>query len=56
MKIEIFSDGKIQRLQDEINEWLADNPGITIHHVLQSESDGEEGYTVTVSILYMDFS
>lgn len=50
MKVEIFEDGPIR---DDINKWLADNPGITIKHITQSETGASNGqYSRTIIVWY----
>ena len=43
------------RLEDEVNAWLADNPGIHIVHVAQSSNGGSlDSSKVFLSIWYED--
>lgn len=55
MKVKIFSDSRIDRLEKEINEWLDKQDKQMefkkIKRVLQSESQGD-GFGVTITIFY----
>jgi hypothetical protein len=39
-------------LENEINQWLADNPAIEIKQVTQSEFGSKTGWNIAVCILY----
>jgi hypothetical protein len=39
-------------LENEINQWLADNPAIEIKQLAQSEFGSKTGWDIVVSVLY----
>jgi peptidoglycan hydrolase-like protein with peptidoglycan-binding domain len=53
MESKVFTADTIQGLEQQINEWLAQNPGIEIQFAAQSESDAQpNGWSITFTILY----
>ncbi len=55
MKAKVIYNGS-PRIEQEINNFLSRHPGLDIKFITQSESDGAEGYAVTVIIWYDDSS
>ena len=52
-KIKLFECDKIQNLEPMVNEWLAENPGIEIAHITQSESGGGDvEWSISFTVLY----
>lgn len=58
IQVKIFEDSDIQDLEDDINVWLGENPGIEVFNVTQSEAgfmdtkDEEPIGNTTISIFY----
>ncbi len=44
MKFKLFTDSDTERLENSINEWLEENPGIEISFVNGSESRAKSQY------------
>lgn len=55
MKIEIFRaiEGN-QTVEQDVNTWLAENPGIDVVAMTQSDSGGEDDAGLIISILYRE--
>jgi hypothetical protein len=52
-QIKVFECNKIQDLESMVNKWLADNPGIEISQIAQSESGGADcEWTISFSVLF----
>ena len=52
-QIKVFECDKIQDLESMVNKWLADNPGIEISQIAQSESGGADcEWTISFSVLF----
>lgn len=55
MKVKMFTNQDISKLEEEVNKWLKDNPG-SISHIKQSvtyDSTDNALYTL-ISIWYID--
>jgi hypothetical protein len=39
-------------MEEPVNRWLHENPGIEIHHVRQSESMNDDSWSMTLTIFY----
>ena len=57
MKVKIFTEDDIKKLESNINEWLKENSDIEIINSLQSESVSESNkvvghWSMTITILY----
>ena len=53
MESKVFTADAIQALEQQVNEWLAENPGIEIQFAAQSESKAQpNGWSITFTILY----
>jgi len=49
-----FNDDPVE-VENQINEWLADNPSIDIEKMVQTESGNEDiGFNFTLTILYKE--
>jgi hypothetical protein len=49
----IFS-GPADFVKSEMRSWLDGHPRAIITHILQSQSDGDSGFNVTISIFYKE--
>lgn len=55
MKVIIFSDSDDGRLQEVVNEWLAENEyHIKVDRIFQSESYDDSIWNLTISIWYFE--
>lgn len=55
IKIKIFSESSVTKLERSIEKWLKSAGPIVIHHVLQSESASDGlGWSLTISIFYVE--
>ncbi len=52
MKIRVFTVTHSNQMEAPVNQWLAENPGIEIHHVRQSESMNVDSWSMTLTIFY----
>jgi hypothetical protein len=62
MKVKLFVGDKglfgrwtgfVASLEERVNTWLADNAGITIHHIIQSSNGGSfDSSKVFLSVWY----
>jgi hypothetical protein len=53
MKIKVFrAISGNQHIENYINTWLAENPGIEVVSMTQSDSGGDDECGLTISILY----
>lgn len=52
MFFKTFIDTPHGKLEEEMNQWSAENPDIKIHQMCTSESQGTEGFGVSVVIMY----
>ena len=52
MKIKVFTVSHKDKMEEVVNEWLAENPTAAIHHVHQSESMNAESWSLSVTIFY----
>ena len=50
-QVEIFLNNSMSQLQKDINDWIKEER-LKITRVLQSQSDTEEEFIVTISIFY----
>lgn len=53
MRVKIFCNNSDIKLQDEINEWLEDNPAVNVAYIAQSESVVNELTWITISLFYL---
>jgi hypothetical protein len=52
MQIKVFTVTHSNEMEEVVNRWLGENPGIEIHHVRQSESMNADSWSMTVTIFY----
>ena len=56
MKIKVFTVTHSNQMEEPVNRWLRDNPGIDIQYVRQSESMNNESWSMTLTIFYAEAS
>jgi hypothetical protein len=54
MKIKIFTHHDSRALETQVNKWLSENYSLKfrLHSVTQSESGGNDDWSLTVTIVY----
>ena len=54
MNIKVFTAESGSSLENDVNEWLANNPSIEVVNMVQSESNSDkmERWIVTLTLLY----
>ncbi|MCP4353775.1 MAG: hypothetical protein GY795_50655 [Desulfobacterales bacterium] len=50
LKVKVFSDA-LPQLEKDVNDWLL-NEKVAVRTITQSESAGENGHVVTITIWY----